>query len=312
MNETDKRHCRRPSYGDEQVEGQRGRVVTDTFVGQPDVDVVSPEAADEQMTSVTSIIKAIGGNADALVGWAVRMTADEAIKLRNSLATRVEEEGVEAVAYYLAGARFRTPAGERRASDLGTAVHAAVETWSLTGARPDVDDEIAPYLDRFGEWSEAYRPEYEAAEMTVYNPTYGYAGTCDAFIRIDGKLYIVDYKTSKKSETKQGKPTKPYPEVALQLAAYRHAELAAAWRPRRYEKQRRRYYLLGELERKDAIGVPEVAGGLCLHITPEHCDPYPVNCGDEVFTAFLYAIEAYRWQIGLAKRVIGDILTRPS
>ena len=117
--------------------------------------------------------------------------------------------------------------------------------------------------------------------------------------------FIADYKTSKKSTDAKGKATGPYPEVALQLAAYRYAEMAAVWRPRRMEQFRRRYYLLGEAEKAMAVPVPEVDAGLVIHITPEHCDAYPVDCDQSVHRAFLFVLEAARWQFQTSKTVIG-------
>lgn len=89
------------------------------------------------------------------------------------------------------------------------------------------------------------------------------------------------------------------------LAAYRYAEMAAVWRPRRMEQFRRRYYLLGEAEKAMAVPVPEVDAGLVIHITPEHCDAYPVDCDQSVHRAFLFVLEAARWQFQTSKTVIG-------
>jgi hypothetical protein len=47
---------------------------------------------------------------------------------------------------------------------------------------------------------------------------------------------------------------------------------------------------------------------LCIHLTPHHCDVYPVDCGESVFEAFLYAIEAARWSTVTSKRVLGEPL----
>src|SRR5262249_8182711 len=135
-----------------------------------------------------------------------------------------------------------------------------------------------------------------ATEVCVYSPVYGYAGTADAFLTVDGFRAIGDYKTSREALDSQGKPRTPYPEqVGLQLAAYRHAEFAAVWRPRRMEKFRRRYSLLSESERALAVPVPEVDGGLVIQITPESCEAYPMRCDAEVHRAFLYVTEAFRW-----------------
>lgn len=280
-------------------------------LGQPALDGQKPADDDARMWSVTTIIGAL--DKPALLYWAAEQTATCAVDQIATVQAMVNDGDRADVIKWLRDARFRRPKGERTAADLGTAVHEACEQYALTGARPDVDPDVAPFLDRFDEWCQKFQPVYEAAEVTVYSPRFGYAGTCDAFLSVDGVRCIVDYKTSKKSVDARGKATSPYPEqVALQLAAYRYAELAAVWRPRRMEQFRRRYYLLGEAEKAMAVPVPEVDIGLVIHITPEHCEAWPMECGAEIHKAFLYVLEAARWMFQTSKTVMGLPLQPPS
>lgn len=272
-------------------------------LGQPALDGQKPADDDERHWSVTTILGCL--KAEGLLYWTAEEAAKAAVNSAASLQARIEEEGRQAVIKWLRDARFRRAKGERTAAELGTEVHAACESYALTGQRPDVDAEVQPFLDQFDRWAQEFQPVYQAAEVTVYSPSYGYAGTCDAFLTVGGVRCIVDYKSSRKSFDNRGNPTTPYPEVALQLAAYRHAELAAVWRPRRMEQYRRRYYLLGAAEREMAVPVPEVDTGLVIHITPDHCDAYPVECGPDIFEAFLFIQEAARWQFQTSKTVIG-------
>ena len=272
-------------------------------LGQPALDGQKPADDDERHWSVTTILGCL--KAEGLLYWTAEEAAKAAVNSAASLQARIEEEGRQAVIKWLRDARFRRAKGERTAAELGTEVHAACEAYALTGQRPDVDAEVQPFLDQFDRWAQEFQPVYQAAEVTVYSPSYGYAGTCDAFLTVGGVRCIVDYKSSRKSFDNRGNPTTPYPEVALQLAAYRHAELAAVWRPRRMEQYRRRYYLLGQAEREMAVPVPEVDTGLVIHITPDHCDAYPVECGPDIFESFLFIQEAARWQFQTSKTVIG-------
>lgn len=277
--------------------------MTDTLeLGQTPVDGLKPADDDLRLWSVTTIIGAL--DKPALVFWSAEQTALAAVHQQNAwqgLAHANPDEAVE----WLKNARFKRLPGQRSAAELGTAVHDVCEQYALTGVRPDVDDEVRPFLDQFDEWLGKFQPSYQATEVAVYSPTYGYAGTCDGFLTVDGVRLIIDYKTSRKSVDGKGKPTGPYPEVALQLAAYRFAEMAAVWRPRRMEKFRRRYYLLSPAEQEAAVPVPEVDGGAVIHLTPEHCDMYPVRCDRPVHEAFLFVQEAARWQFQLSKDVIG-------
>jgi len=273
------------------------------------VDVAQPEAEDVRLWGVTTVLGVL--DKPGLMWWAAGMTADAAIAIAQTLPKRVEEEGRDAVWDWLRRAQFRKARGKRSATELGSLVHAACEDYAITGERPPVEPDVAPFVDQFERWCDLWQPEYQAAEMTVYSPKWGYAGTCDAFLTINGMPVIADYKTTAKAD-EPDKPAGPYPEVALQLAAYRFAECAAVWRPRRHELFRRRYYLLGADEREMSVPVPAVDGGLVIHITPEHCHAYPVRCDEAVFDAFLYVLETARWHLETSKTAIGERLVHPS
>lgn len=287
-------------------------------VGPQPVDVKNPDPDDLRLWSVTTILGVL--DKPALLYWAAEQTAKEAVRVANTLPARVAEDGDEATIKWLRDARFRRPKDQLTDAEFGTQFHALAEEYTLTGVKPtptrdifknDLDLAVA-CLDQFDTWLQRYQPEYLATEVTIYNATYGYAGTCDCFLSIDGVPLIGDYKSSKKSKDGQGRPTTLYPEVATQLAAYRHGEMAAVWRARRFESFRRRYYLLSTAEQDQAVPVPEVAGGVGIKVTPEHCTAYAVRCDTEVFDAFLYILEVARWQFDLSKRVLGEPLELPA
>jgi hypothetical protein len=269
-----------------------------------------PADTDQRLWSVTTIIGA-SSSKDALINWAAKETARAAVSSLKSVQAIIADDGPDAAVEWLKGARYRARQGQRTATELGTAVHAACERYALTGQRPQVDDEIRPFLDRFEDWCQQFQPAYEAAEMTVYSPTYGYAGTMDAIVKVDGLAAVTDYKTSRDDLDDKGKPKGPWPDVALQLAAYRYADFAGPWPTRRYEYFRRRYYLLGPDEQADAVPIPEVDGGLCLYITPQRCEAYPVRCDEPIFEAFLYAVERARWSLETQRTVLGPAIPAP-
>jgi len=285
-------------------------------LGLPAVDLATPATGDRQLWSVTTILGAL--DKPALLYWASEQTGIAAVQSEATWRGLLEDDDpackhIDAscpAVKWLRDARFRRPKGMRSATALGTAVHEACEAYALTGTRPEVDEEVTPFLDRFDEWLQRFQPSYQATEVTVYHPGLGYAGTCDAFLTIDGVRFIADYKSSRKHLDGQGKPTTPYPEqVGLQLAAYRNATHAAVWRPRRMEKFRRRYYLLGPDEQVLAQPVPEVDTGLVIHITPKGCEAYPIVCDADVFEAFLAAQDAARWLWQTSRTVMSDPLT---
>lgn len=293
-------------------------------LGQSPLEGCDEQPGDRRLWSVTTIIGVL--DKPGLLYWSAEQAALAAVSVARTLEQRVAEDGHDEVVKWLRDARFRRPRGRLSDSALGTCAHAACEQYALTGTRPGADDlagfvrreggarfagvadEVAVLdrmLDRFDGWLQRFAPSYDATEVVVYSPTYGYAGQADAFLRVDGVRLLVDYKSSRSGFDKQGRPKSPYPEAALQLAAYRHAELAAVWRPRRLEQFRRRYYLLSDAERDRSVPVPETDGGAVLHLTPDHCELFPVRCDEVVHEAFLYVQEAARWQLELSRDVVG-------
>lgn len=273
-------------------------------LGQPAIDNAQPAADDLRLWSVTTIIDTL--DRPALMYWAAEQAALAAVHNEATWKGMLsdDEPGCDhrdakscVAVKWLRDARFRKPKGLLTATELGELVHKACEQYALTGTRPeDVHPEVVPFLDAFDRWLDRFGPSYQATEVAVFSPNLGYAGTADAFLTIDGVRYIADYKSTRSATDAQGNPTTPYPEqAALQLAAYRWAESAAIWRPRRTEVFRRRYYLLGPDERAAAVPVPEVDTGLVIHITPESCEAFPIVCDEAVFDAYLAVQDAARW-----------------
>lgn len=315
-------------------------MMTDTpQLGLPALDGAKPTADDLRLWSVTSIIGVL--EKPALLYWSSEMTAAAAVGQQatwrgmledcDEACTHTSARDCAAVKW-LRDARFRRPKDLLSATDLGTAVHQLCEEYALNGVRPGpdriaevvrqqggrtvkVDREVpvlAAMLDRFDGWLQRFSPSYQATEVVVYHPTYGYAGQTDGFLTVDGFRAIIDYKSTREPRDGRGTPKTPYPEASLQLAAYRFAERAAVWRPRRTEIQRRRYYLLSPEERELAVPVPEVDGGLVIHLTTEACEAYPAVCDEEAFRSFLYVMEAARWNFQESKKAVGPPLEAPA
>lgn len=290
--------------------------VATSGLGQPAIEDATAAPADLQLWSVTTILGVL--DKPALLYWASEQAAIAAIHSeatwRGMLADdepgcKHESAATCPAVKWLRDARLRKPKGKRSATELGTLVHEACERYALSGTRPEVDDEVRPYLDQFDRFLDRFGPSYQATEVAVFHPELGYAGTADAFLTIDGVRYIADYKTTRSVVDSQGNPTKPYPENdALQLSAYRWAKHAAVWRPRRIEKFRRRYYLLSDEERALAAPVPPVDTGLVIHITPESCEPFPIVCDETVFEAYLAVQDAARWLMQTSRTVMGEPL----
>lgn len=305
--------------------------MTARTLGQEPLEIDEPGDGDDTFWSVTTIIGII--DKPALLYWAAEQTADAAINSLPTWQAMLDTEGREEAVKWLRDARFRRPKTRLSDTALGQVVHAVCEAYALTGSKPtrefveellrhaggpqlDLKAEtemVGVMLNQFDGWLQRMQPEYQATEVCVYSPTYGYAGQLDALLTIGGVRFIADYKSTRNPRDSQGKPKTPYPEqVGLQLAGYRHAEMAAVWRPRRFERYRRRYYLLSPEERALAVPVPEVDTGLVIQITPEACESYPIECGAPVHEAFLFALEMFRWVAETSKTVMGSPLIPPS
>lgn len=105
-------------------------------------------------------------------------------------------------------------------ANTGTEAHALVENY-LKG-KPQIEDEAASTealnaFDAFKEWFEKAKPEILGVEEVVYSPTLAYAGTYDCMLKISGKVYLCDLKTTNPS---RDAPKGVYAENFIQLGAY--------------------------------------------------------------------------------------------
>lgn len=82
-----------------------------------------------------------------------------------------------------------------KAAEKGTAVHNAVENFIKYGFE-DIADEYNGYFNAYLSWNDKYKPKVIGSEMRLYHKLMMYAGTADMLSEIDGKLVLIDYKTS--------------------------------------------------------------------------------------------------------------------
>jgi len=254
--------------------------------------------------AVTTIIKG-GLPAPALMGWGMRSVAEFAVANYRQLyamcsaSYRFERDAdgkvmgviddpdaVVSAIDWLKGSPYR----ERdRKADRGTAVHEQAEAYALGKPMPPVPATIEGHVGAFRQFLDDFHPAYVEheglwlAEASVFNRAESYAGTLDAIADIPGLgRVLVDYKTS----------SGVYPETALQLAAYRHAEFIG-------------------LPDGTEWPMPPVDGCAVLHLRADGYAFIPVIADDQVFTAFKYVREVFRWQEETSKGVIGQPIPVP-
>jgi hypothetical protein len=211
-------------------------------------------AGGSKVPGVTSVIKALD-KSGPLMGWKAREVASCAIRNLDLLQKMVTDGGAPAAIDWLK----RTPDHQRdTAADLGTRVHSFAEAISR-GIPIEVDDAALPFVESYQKWRSVYKPVVLNAEYMVYSETHRYGGTADAAMRINGEIWLVDYKTGSGA----------YAETALQLAALHNADWAGLPNdPKKY-------------------AIPKATRFGVLHVRPEQAELIPYDVTDAEFRAFL-------------------------
>lgn len=97
----------------------------------------------------------------------------------------------------------------KKSGEEGTQVHEMAEQY-LKGEElrflssngfPLYDVTVWRMFIRFVTWWELYKPELLETEVHLFSDKYKIAGTCDLVCRIDGELWIIDFKTSNYLQT---------------------------------------------------------------------------------------------------------------
>lgn len=258
------------------------------MAAEPHLAVVEEIVQPIKLWSVTTLVRMALGEGPGLVNWKIGQVAEAAIQKRGLIAKMIEEDGPEETARWLGSfARRRTAKAQIR----GTDIHAAVEAIAL-GHQPVITPEIEPYVAQYRRWLEVWQPTFLLAEAPVYNLTHRYAGTCDGVMELEGHRLLFDYKTTEHPPGGE-KKRPPWPEVALQLVAYAHAEEVGVLAEQRYEGGKR-YYVYDPTARHEPM--PEVEGALCIVISPYDCLAVPVAITEEVWEAWLSVQDVARWQ----------------
>ena len=254
----------------------------------------------DKLRRVTTILSQGSTKGDVLALWAANLVAETAFaNLPRLVAASLYAEQRQQMYDWLRRAPTRKK--DERA-DIGSAVHSIIEAHVLGQPIPaDLinDPEMAPYLRHFLQFVQEWQVTFEASEMVVGNRTAGYAGTLDYLLRspLIAAEFNIPASTVLMGDTKTGGELDVkgvYPEAALQMSAYRKAEVA--WL-------------------RDGSTVPMPAThstGVVLHLRPEGYRLIPVACGDDVFAAFRIVQQAADWVSGLSKTVVGDALALPT
>lgn len=193
------------------------------------------------VTTVLSII-----NKPQLLGWAVKCATEFfGTEFKPGYAYTAEQ-----IAQICELAKKQHTIKRNKAADIGTLVHAWIESW-IKGQQPELpqDPQVLNGVLAFKRYVDSKNIKFTASEQKIFSKKYKYAGTLDFEAEIDGQLYLGDIKTS----------SGIYPEMFMQTSAYQCA--------RQEEFPDRKY--AGQLIincRKDGILDTQISTGYDKHI----------------------------------------------
>lgn len=201
-----------------------------TYIWPPPGTLKPGDEPEFEVSSVTTLIGK-GLPKPALMYWAAKSVAEEAVNNLDFLGSMVSAKGKDETIGWLKGSHRRYT---NKKADMGTVAHMAIEAY-LDG-RDMSDDQLNEELTERGvplemwkatkgfiagamEFFDQCEPEVLYQEATVYSRKYGYAGTADIIGRMrfggtESLPCIIDFKTGKGV----------YPEMGLQLSAYAKAD----------------------------------------------------------------------------------------
>lgn len=167
-----------------------------------------------KLPSVTTILKVYeGGKSGALMNWATKVMAQYLESLADDKGHIIILKDDVKDVFKKAKSWHKTL--KQEAADLGSAVHNAIEVYlkgqPITGLLQDNPKIELPFSAFLG-WQKKYKFELVASEHIVYSEM-GYAGTLDCVAKLNGVLYLVDFKTSNRI----------YEDYLMQVAAYAQA-----------------------------------------------------------------------------------------
>lgn len=215
------------------------------------------DASGSRVPGVTTII-GDGVPKPALINWAANATAEAAVDTWDDLALLAPAQRLKR----LQGARYeQKDAAARR----GTEVHRAAEQL-LAGKSVKVPEEIAGHVEAYARFLDEFEVEAHLVEFSCISYKWGYAGTADLFAKLTlpdkGPVdMLMDLKTTRSGV---------FGETALQLAAYRHADVWVS----------------------DGQEVDPGDADYCaaIHVRADGYDLVPVEAGEAEHKDFLYAM----------------------
>lgn len=233
----------------------------------------------EEYVSVTTAIKN-GVSKPDLLGWAAKQVASIAVRDKDTVYSDSTEDHIGNILAAFEGVRDAS-------AETGNIVHGLCEQIA-NGEVIDpstLDVAIAPFIEAFYQFLSDWKPRYVEAEAFIVSKKFGYAGTLDAIVEINGENYVLDIKTGRSI----------HPEVALQLSAYANADFIGR--------------VSGE---ESSLPVLHRTKGLVLHLRPGKYSLYPCRIDNQTFDAFLSALDMHHYEKFIKHFLVGPKMTIPN
>lgn len=240
-------------------------------------------APDHKVPGVTSIV---GMLPKPFLGpWNAKETAVLAVDSLAYIKEMAARDREGAIDYLKGAARRYTNTRAKVGSDAHDMFERMVRGDYVGRVHPDLE----PYKRNFAEFLETVQPELVGAEDVAWSDAHDYAGSFDATLKVklddNGRLHPQGDVAHLMTDWKTGKNT--YPDVALQMSAYAHAD---------------RIISADGTSRP----MPIFDGAAVLHITPDQWAFKPVRIDrDDVFATFLRLREIFDWDRDISKTVLG-------
>lgn len=245
------------------------------------------DATGHRVPGVTTIL-GDGIPKPALINWAANATIEYAIDNWEDLTGKTPSVRTKE----LSGARY---AAKDVAANRGTQVHGIAEKL-IRGDRVAIPDGLAGYVESYVRFLDEFDARAVLVERTCYNAAHAYCGTFDLVADLldpddpepDPNLrrrvrWLLDIKTNRSGI---------FGETALQLAAYRHAEV---W----IDEDQGTEHDMPEVERAGAI-----------HVRADGYSLVPVEAGDIQFRQFLYAQQIAQFT-ATSRELVGEPVISP-
>lgn len=217
---------------------------------------------DARWPSVTTILGE-GLPKPALMQWAANEAASHAVEHFDELRAMPLYKAMDAIRY---AHRNRS----RSAMARGTEIHKHGEALA-EGRAVDVPDELRGPVEAYARFLDDWKIEQIATETPLAHTHHRYAGTADLWATVgvrDRAPALIDLKSG----------GEVYPEVALQLAAYRYANV---WQPHGPSSE--------------SIEVPSVDLVYVAHVLPDAVRMLPIVATPAEHRTFLYVQQIARW-----------------